>query len=61
MDIILLNLLVRVDVHACQIVKILTEVIIINMSNGYIMSHENSVMEYHRKSWNLVHLHKYFA
>lgn len=60
MDIILLNLLVKVDVHACQIVKILIEVITVNISNDYITIHENSVREYHRKSWNPVHLHKYF-
>lgn len=56
MDIILPNSLVRVNIHACQIVKTLNKVIIVHISNDYIIIHENSVMEYHKKSWNPVHL-----
>lgn len=60
MDIILPNSFVKVDIHACQVVKIQVEIIAVHISNGFIIIHEISVIQCHRETWNSEHMQKYF-
>lgn len=58
MDIILPNSLVKVDIYACQVVKIQFEFIVFHITYGYIIIHGISVIQCNRETWNSVHVQK---
>lgn len=60
MDIILPNSLVKVDIYACQVVKIQVEIIVFHISYGYIIIHVISVIQCNRETRTSVHVQKIF-
>lgn len=60
MDIILPNSLVKIDIYACQVVKIQVEIIAVHVNYGYIIIHGISVIQCNRETWNSVHAQKIF-
>lgn len=60
MDIILPNSLTKVDIYACQVVKIQVEIIAFHISYGYIILHGITVIQCNRETWDSEHVQKYF-